>query len=65
MASWGGMEDILSNQVIEALDFLNWAIVEMKQPQQERKKMRLIHEFASDCHAVALRNLCDHLLAPP
>ena len=55
--------DILSDQIIEALNFLSWAKEEIRQLGNADMKMRLLYELASDCYALALRNMTDHLLA--
>jgi len=54
--------DILSDQIIEALNFLSWAKEESRQLGDADMRMRLIYELALDCYALALRNMSDHLL---
>jgi len=54
--------DILSNQIIQALNFIRWAKEESRQLGDADMKMRLIYELALDCYALALRNMSDHLL---
>jgi len=71
MASSGRLfpdpEDLLSRQIVQALTFVNWAKDEVKRLQNDGVKASLLYELASDCYAIALRNMSDHLLAhlPP
>jgi hypothetical protein len=52
----------LARQVIQAIDFLNWAKEDYKSIQNDGKSVNLMCDFASDCYATALRKLSDYLL---
>ena len=66
MASSGRLfpdpEDLLSRQIVQALAFVNWAKDEVKRLQNDGVKARLLYELASDCYAIALRDMSEHLL---
>lgn len=55
-------KDLLSEQIIESIKFVDWAKDEAKRLQNDHDKQLLLLELAGDCYALALRNLSDHLL---